>query len=400
MSKKQHLAALFVAIGSAAAGGMAWALEPQGYRTAEGLVVTPLLTVRERYDDNLRAAEWNTESSFVTTVAPSLELGAKGRKAAFALTFAAPSYVYHSSHEDDHTDTHVTSMVDLTFDSRNRLGVDAGYHRIEDTTSTVQSIENDRWEASNIGAIYGYGAETARGQVQAGFRYDQIRFLNDLALPGGGILNADRDRDVTAAFGTLFVAVAPKTKALLEARHTTYDYTSNVSLNSTNVAVLAGMSWEATAITRGTVKVGRETKSFERAGVGDKSNTMWEAAVDWSPRTYSTFTLTSYSRLDEGTNGAYAIESRSLNLNWKHQWLQRLRSQVSVGTTQQDYLGAPLASGAERADDVLAVGAGLTYAMRRWLDAGVSYSFLQGDSNAPGRSYDRNIVALNLDVSM
>lgn len=400
MSKKQHLAALALVIVSGGVAGVAMALEPQGYRTAEGLVVTPLLTVRERFDDNLRAVELNPESSFVTTVAPSLELGAKGRKAAFAFTLAAPSYIYHSSHEDDHTDVHLTSMLDLAFDRRNRLGLDAGYHRIEDTASVVQSLQNDRWEASNVGAIYGYGAETARGQVQLGVRLDQVRFRNDLVLPGVGILNADRDRDVSAWFGTLFVGVAPKTKALLEARHTAYDYASNPALNSANQALLAGVSWEATAITRGMVKVGSETKSFERAGVPDQSKAMWEVSVDWSPLTYSTFTLTSNSRLDEGTNGAYVIETQALNLGWKHQWLKRLRSQVSLGSTQQDYVGAPLASGAERADDIFSAGAGLTYAMRRWLDIGLSYSFLQGDSNAPGRSYERNIVALNVDVSM
>lgn len=400
MSKKQHVAALALATAAIVAGGDALAIEPQGYKTAEGLMFTPLLTVRERYDDNIRAVEVSPKSSFVGMIAPSLTLSAEGRTAAFDLTLALPNYIYHSSRADDHTDTHLTSSLDLDFDRRNRLGLDAGYHHMEETASVVQNLQNDRWETMNIGAIYGYGAQTARGQVEVGTRLEQIRFKNDVVLPGGSILNADRDRDVSAFFGTFYLAVAPKTKLLLEARQTTYDYASNALLNATNQALLAGVTWEATAITKGTVKVGNETKSFEAGGLGDKSNAMWEVSVDWSPLTYSTFALRSNSRFDEGTNGAYAIKTSLVSLDWKHQWLQRLRSEVSVSQTRQDYLGAPLASGAERSDDIGAAGLGLTYSMRRWLDLGLSYSMLKGDSNAPGRSYDRNIVALTVDASM
>lgn len=400
MNNKHYVAALVLATAASAMTGVAQAVEPQAYRTPEDLLVTPLLTVRERYDDNIRATQFNPQSSFVTTLDPSVSVGAEGNKAAFNVTLDLPMQVYHSYHDNDHTDTHLTGSLDLDFDRRNRLGLDAGYHRQEEVASVVQNLQNDKWETLNASAIYGFGARTARAQVEVGARAEQVRFKNDLVLPSGALLNSDRDRDVSSVFGTFFVAVAPKTKLLLEARQTTYDYVSNPLLDSTNQALLAGVTWEATALTKGSVKVGSETKAFDTAGIPDANHSMWEAAVEWNPVSYSVFRLTTNSRLDEGTNGAYVIETQTVTLDWTHQWLKRLKSEIEVGSTKQDYVGFVLPSGQSRSDDITRAGFGLIYDMRRWLDVGVSYSYLKGDSNELGRSYDRNIIALTMDASL
>lgn len=398
---KNYQAATLSLVAAATLATQAWALDPVGYKTAEDLLITPGLQVSERWDDNFRSVEAGEESSFVTTVAPRVNFNAKGRKTEFNLDFGVSHDIFHSSHGDDNTDRNAGASLALTFDRRNRLNLNAGFVHVEDTSSLVQNLQNDIHEQFDAGLTYGYGAETARGQLEFGASTSRLRFRNDMVLLGGAVLNADRERDADQLKGIFYVALAPKTKALFEVRQTEFSYVSNSILDSTNTALLAGVKWEATAQTQGTVKVGSETKEFESAALGETDNAMWEVSVIWSPLSYSTFTLSANSRFDEGNNGASVIEAQSTALDWRHQWLKRLSTNANLAVSSQDYVGAPVnLGGADRADEILTAGFGVTYAMRRWLDIGLGYQFSQNDSNAPTHSYERNLVALTANASL
>lgn len=387
MTMKFKARSLAVAV-SAALSANAWAVEPQSIKLSEGLLFTPTLEVSERHDDNFRAVEDNEESSWITSVTPTFVLGAEGRKSAYQLSYSAVSDTFHSSHKDNNTDHHVNADAGYEFDSRNRLKLNAGFHKIEDTASEDQNVENDKYTTSNVGGVYSFGAQTARNQIDFGANYQELRYQNS------DNLNADKERDTTALNTILYHAVAPKTRALVEARHTDYDYVSNTRLNSNNVALLAGLTWDATAKTTGTVKFGGEKKRFDDSSIDDESGGMWEVGVKWSPRTYSTFGLNTRRALDEGDNGASSIESQSTTLSWDHEWMDRLSSTVSYTYSDQDYQDIT------RTDKIDTFGVGLTYEMRRWLDLGVGYKYSENDSDAVGESYERNIFSISATASL
>lgn len=387
MTMKFKARSLAVAV-SAALSANAWAVEPQSIKLSEGLLFTPTLEVSERHDDNFRAVEDNEESSWITSVTPTFVLGAEGRKSAYQLSYSAVSDTFHSSHKDNNTDHHVNADAGYEFDSRNRLKLNAGFHKIEDTASEDQNVENDKYTTSNVGGVYSFGAQTARNQIDFGANYQELRYQNS------DNLNADKERDTTALNTILYHAVAPKTRALVEARHTDYDYVSNTRLNSNNVALLAGLTWDATAKTTGTVKFGGEKKRFDDSSIDDESGGMWEVGVKWSPRTYSTFGLNTRRALDEGDNGASSIESQSTTLSWDHEWMDRLSSTVSYTYSDQDYQDIT------RNDKIDTFGVGLTYEMRRWLDLGVGYKYSENDSDAVGESYERNIFSISATASL
>ena len=398
---KNYQAATLSLVAAAVLASPAWALEPIGYKTAEGLLITPKLQISERWDDNFRSLETNAESSFVTAIAPSINFNAKGKKSEFNLDFTAVQDIFHSSHGDDNLDRGAAATLALTFDRRNRLKLNAGFQHTEETSSLVQKFENDVSEQVDAGLLYGYGAETARGQIELGASTSRLGYANGLVLPGGAILNADRERDADQLKAILYAALAPKTKLLAEVRQTEFSYVTNTTLDSTNLALLAGLKWDATAQTQGSIKVGTETKEFKKAGVAEADNSMWEVSVTWSPLSYSTFTLNSSSKLDEGNNGARVVESQSTALDWSHQWLKRLSSKVGVSVASQDYIGAPVVpGGADRADELLSANLGVTYNMRRWLDLGLGYNFSENDSNAAARSFERNVVSLTVTASL
>lgn len=379
---------LVAAAVSLACCGSVMAIEPQSVKVTEGINLTPTLKVTERYDDNFRAVETNEESSWITSVSPTLTLNADGRKSAYRVSYTADSDTFHSSSKDNNVDHRLQAEAGFEFDARNRMKLTAGYDDVEETASDSQNVENDKYNTTKVGGVYAYGAESALMQLEGGVGYEELRYTNS------GHLNADKERDSTALRGTFYYRVAPKTKLLLEGRHTDYSYVSNTRLDSTNLGALVGATWEATAKTTGTVKIGRETKNFDQSGMDSASKGMWEAGVTWAPRTYSRFTLNTRQGIDEGDSGASTIDSRNITLGWEHDWNKRLRSNLSLARSDQDYQDIV------REDELDTLGVGLTYAVRRWLDVGVGYKYSDKDSDAAGESYTRNIYALTVTASL
>ena len=366
----------------------AWALEPQGIKLTDALVFTPTLQVGERYDDNFRAVEKGVQASWISSISPSFVVAAEGRKSAYALGYTANSDVFHSSQKDNNTDHLLTADAEYQLDVRNRLKLKAGYNKIEETAADDQNSENDKFSTTSFAGMYTYGANSARGQIDFSADHRQLRYQNS------GDLNTDKERDTTALSSTFYFRVGPRTRALVEARHTEYDYVSNDRLNSNNIALLSGLAWDATAKTSGTVKIGGERKRFDESSIDDKSASMWEVGLRWNPRTYSTFDLSTRRSIEEGDDGASAIQSQLIEVSWKHQWLKRLSSNVSYSLNDREYQDV------DRDDEINTFGAGLTYSMRRWLDLGLSYKYLENDSTAANESYQRNIYMLSFTASL
>lgn len=386
MSKKLHISLLALAV--TAASSSALAVEAMSIKLADGLEFTPTLKVSESYDDNFREVENDEESSWITTIAPTFTLGAEGRKSAYKLSYSAVSDTFHSSKKDNNTDHHLTADAGFEFNDRNRLKLNAGYHDVEETAGLDQKVENDMFNTKNVGGVYTFGAQSARAQIDLGANYEELRYTNT------GRLNADKERDTTALKSTFYYRVAPKTKVLLEGRHTDYDYVTNDRLNSENIGLLAGVTWEATAKTTGTAKFGREKKDFDDSSISEKSTGMWEVGATWEPRTYSRFSLNTRRGFDEGDSGASTIKTQSTTLSWEHDWAERLSSNVSYTRMDQEYQDT------NREDQIDTFGIGLTYEMRRWLDIGIGYKYSENDSDAANESYERNIYALSFTASL
>lgn len=214
-----HRRLLFAALASTL-GASAWALEPATVELTDGLALTPTLKLGAGYDDNFRAAETREESSVVSTIAPTLAIGADNGKLKFDASYTANHEIYHSSRKDDNTDHILGARIELQPDARNRFNASAGYRKIEETAVADQKIENDRFNSSNVGGTYTYGAESATGQLRLGLNHDRLRYDNGLDPAGGGRLNADKERDSNAYVGAFLYRIAPKTKAVLEGRYT------------------------------------------------------------------------------------------------------------------------------------------------------------------------------------
>lgn len=365
----------------------ACALDPQPVNI-QGLQFYPSLLLGERYDDNYREAAYAAPSSWITTLEPRLRLVAEDRNSAYRLTYAGAQQTYHDDSSASHLDHRLLLEGILEFTARHRLTLKAGYSRLEETASTAIPGVNDEYSLRTFGTTYRFGAETARNNLEFAANHERLRFHDD------SLVNAREERDASRLGVTWFHRIGG-TRALIETRYEDFDYVQPDSpLNSHNLALLTGAVWEASAKTSGRIRAGYQRKEYDDDRRDGLESPMWEIGLDWEPRSYSRFSLTTRQAYDEGDDGADAIKHTRTRLDWRHEWSERLSSTLFVGAARLRYQGL------DREDDLSSAGLTLTYQPRRWLELALGYSHWDNDSTVDRERFQRNLYTLTATGSL
>lgn len=366
-----------------------WAeIDPQDIRLGV-FRFTPTLEVRESYDDNYRGLADNEQASWVTGINPKFLLGTGNRNSEYELEYSLNSDVFHSDSDASNTDHHLKLRSLLEFTSRHRVSWGLEYHRVEETADTEIDTENDKYSQAIARGAYRFGAASARNQLEFGTHYEQRRYHNS------GNLNAGEERDSLMFNSIWYHRLGGSTRALLEARHTDHDYKQDTERrDSTNVALLGGAIWDATAKTSGNVRIGAERKDFDSDTRKDFTSPMWEVGATWKPRTYSAFNLNTRRAFDEGDDGASTINDWTTQATWDHEWTSRIATELKYRYSEREY------EGISRDDERTSYGAGVTYSPDRWIDVTLSYLRTENDSTLDVETYDRNIYLLSFELSL
>ncbi|MFC6670566.1 outer membrane beta-barrel protein [Marinobacterium aestuariivivens] len=282
------------------------------------------------------------------------------------------------------------------FSSRHRLDLNAGYDRVEQVADSTLLGENDRYHSSSVGAVYGFGIESATMQLELAVDQERKRFDNS------GTLNRDKDHNSRALSATAYYRLAPKTRALFEVGATEFDYLgfpssggTNPDLDSVNHSYFAGLAFDATAKTTGSFRIGHEEKDFDDPDKNDPGLTAWRADLTWQPRSYSTFRLTARQGIDEGSIEEQFVETRTTGLAWNHRWNAFFSTGLAYARTKKDYENA-----ANRQDDMNSYRIGLTWDLRRWVSLELGYRYRERDSNVDRENFERNLYSAGLNVSL
>ena len=381
------------------------AIEPRNVQ-AGPFYIAPTLDVAARYVDNLFRLDEDKKSTWVTEYTPKLLTWLQDGNNTYSLSYQLEDSHYASSHDDDFTDHRANLDLHHEFNVRNVLNINGEYydgHEERGTGLTEGEIaelidEPVEYESNRIGGDYTYGNRLSRGRLELAARtvsYEYKNFRNFTRF---------RDRDADTYGATFFWKIGPKTDALLEVRAIDNDYDkvnpldSAGTLDSEEMNYLVGLSWDATAKTTGSIKVGAYDREYDSSGRSDDDGFQWEVDVTWKPRTYSSINLNT-RRVSQETNGlGDFIDTSEYAVAWDHKWTLRSRTRMSFLYGDDDY------SGVERSDDRIELEASFSHELKRWLDLGFGYRFEQRDSNARslGESldYTQNIFFVEAKLSL
>ena len=340
-------------------------------------------------DDNLFLARNNEVSSTILMFSPGITLTARGRATAFEFKYAAVVGRYPQSDADNYVDHSGRVMFDMTFDRRNflRIGLDAvRSHDPRGSTDRPVAGRPDVYQEIRPSIGYAFGAPGARGRVELYASEADRRYQNNRAT------TAAADREIREVGAALYARLATRTYALVEGRHTDIAYKLPLSPSGEEQRLFGGLTWEATAATTGTVKVGRLERETDRGG--EDTATVWEGIVSWNPRTYSKFDFFTSRTTNEATGVGRFILSSTGGLSWNHAWSSYFSTGVDLRYQKDEYRGF------DRRDEIRSVGLKAGYKFRRWLTLGAEYNHTNRDSSLPIFEYDKNLYMLTATASM
>lgn len=349
---------------------------------------TPWAGFAVGYDDNLFLTPANERTSWLYILSPGFRLDARSPNSVLQLTHQHQFGRYTSSHEDDYVDHTTRFQYDVAFSGRafGRAGVDyVKSHDPRGSTDRPISSRPDEYTLISPNATFAFGAPGAAGRIETYYSFARKRYDNNRAT------TVFSDRDTQEYGGVLYVRVAPKTYVLGEIRQTDIDYRIRSPFSAEERRYFAGVSWEATAATTGTLKFGRLKRTPE-FGFHETTDTSWEALITWAPRTYSVFNFYTARTTNESTGLGNFILTSVAGADWNHQWSSVLMTGVSFKYQKDEYQGFP------RTDDTKVLGLKVGYKMRRWLTLGAEYNYTQRDSNL-NFDYNKSLYLLTATVA-
>lgn len=357
------------------------------------ITVHPSVNLDVRHDDNIYSTPNNRTADQILVLTPALRLEARQAANTFSVRMSTTMGQYQNNTAENYTNYNVNGMADLDLGTRLRANLSADYVDGVDprgSTNNPLSTTPDRYRQFQGRGIVSYGARGAKGRID--FELGQMRrnYYNNRAI------TAANDRTADELGATFYWRVGPKTSLLFQGKHSRVDYTLSAStLGSSENALLAGATWEASAKTMGTFKIGMVEKDFDDAARGGSRAISWNGELRWSPRTYSNVYL-SLNRAPAETTGGVGnfIDRTSTAARWTHDWSSRLTTEASASYLTDAYQGAA------RTDNTQNYGVKASYKMRRWLSFGGDYAHSIRSSDDGNFGYKRNVFMLFLNATL
>ncbi len=299
------------------------------------------------YDTNIFDSGDDDFESWITRLSPDFLLSSTPGKRQFSAQYVGDYGKYSKSPDDDYEDHLLTGSGLFQTGSRGLLDVSAAFEQGHDRRgagstqgfppdSPLFPSEPDEFERIGWAVEYTHGRKDARGRLEFSVGENALEYSN----------NRDRtqffDRDDKFASARLTIGLQERSSFVVEARYTNTDYDVDRpggSLTGDNWRALVGFTWEATAKTEGSIRVGAQQRSFDDPARETTDTTSWDVAFRWSPREYSHFDFVTTRENEETIGGGNFIDRSSYGVSWTHEWAIGLESVLSWDRREDDFVG-------------------------------------------------------------
>jgi len=363
----------------------ALAVEPANFKVGP-VYIAPTLDMEGRYVDNLFRSNSREKSTWVAEVTPRIQAWLQNGASTYSVSYELNDSTYASSHADDYTDHQGINGEYYDGHEERGTGLSEGLAQIID--SPVE------YERATIGGDYTFGNRESKGRITLAAKNVDYEFQN--------FRNATRfrDYDQDTYSGIFYWKVGANTDVLLQARaiDTQYSFTDKTnragSYDSDEVNYLVGVSWDATAKTSGSIKIGSYDRTYDSRFRDDDDGFQWEAELRYKPRTYSTIDVGT-RRYSQETNGlGDFINTEEYTASWNHDWNGRSSTHLGLVYADNDY------SGSLRSDERTDAEASYSYKVKRWFDLGAGYRYENRDSDFRSLNYNQNIYFIKAKLSL
>ncbi|HIG44793.1 MAG: outer membrane beta-barrel protein [bacterium] len=350
-------------------------------------------------DDNVFLLSSSALDDSILRVSPSARFVGKSGMNTYSVLYNGEKAFYDNFDSESYYDQRLGGIVNFDFSGKTNLTLDASFADLHDDRGTggsegdqARAGEPDEYDLLKYGFDFKLGTNTSRFQGQVRADVADKEYTNNREV------TFDRDFERTTYGGAVFYNLSTQSALLFEVIAGDIEYDSlpstGFTLDSEETAYLVGFQWEIGAKTTGHVKVGQQDKKFDDPAREDQDGSSWNVAANWSPRTYTTFTLGT-SRAFRETNGfGDDILSTSYDVSWQYVWNSRFLTNLKYAYIEDEE--QPTA----RVDETNRFDFNAVYNFRRWMDIEFDAAFADRKSNATLIPYDRTIYTLSVNLGI
>jgi polysaccharide biosynthesis protein VpsM len=370
------------------------------------MAVTPTLGMHAKYRDNIYLQDKDPTSSWIYRLSPAILGQIQDRDNIYQLRYRGEAGWYDEdsrNNRNNYFDHFINASAKLHLAERWLATADASWAQLHEDrgtgltegdigTTITEPLEYDK---TRIGGSLQYGAGSGSARVKVNGSYSEKEYQNFRDV------TRNRNLDTTRLGTTFFYPIGPRTDTFLEYRYKKSDYPNQIagarSLDSDQNAALIGLEWEVTPdLTRSSVRVGWQRKSFDEPSRNDNSSFTWALSLWMSPTDRDTVFVQGSGAPDETALVGDYINRNRLLVNWTHNWSDRVHSVLGASYGRDQYENTLN----DREDDIYTGSIRVAYQFRRWASIFSSYEYAQKDSSSPGLDYTDHIFQLGIDLSL
>ena len=346
------------------------------------LKVNPFFSFSETFRDNITYAQNDKKSDSITTVTPGIRLQLPFQTHVAEFEYYPVFEVYGKYTEEKTTDHHAGGSVDFKVGDRLELQLSDNYERGHEPRSSTPTGTIEIFH-SNVAAASASYRLTDRFTAHLDYGRSTWRFIT----------SDFRDREENQFAGAVYYRVLPKASVFIEYGHRYIDYAGEtLDLDSTVGTLQAGLTWDFSSRSKGTLKAGLARKTFASSTWSNGMVKVGSADVRHDFATNTTVVLTAQRSMNEpnipGINyfiatGAYAELTQ--------RFVQKWAAVVRVAYVEDQYF--------IRTDRTALSGAGFRYRAVDWLEFALDYNWQKRQSNIEGNDYTEQSSIIMVNIS-
>lgn len=355
----------------------------------------PYLLWKDTYSSNIFSTPVNEKHDWITTVIPGLKIDVPmEKKHLFEAEYNAIMNRHNFYVTENTTAMNARAFVQSEVTSKFNFKVAENWAQAnEPRGQSATGFIEKYWSSKTSGTATYQVVDISKLQFDFSkdkYVYRQSKFRN-------------RNEDFGA--GYIYFKVLPKTHVFAEYEHRRIDYEKTENKLDNDVdSGFAGVTWELSEQSKGTVKGGYTSKRFDANELRASNVNSWAAFVDASHNfTRSTSLKVTGQRTVNEANlqGSYYFVSTGVYGELTQRFFRKA-SVVLSGSYATDKFSNAVASISplRRIDNTAGGGLALKYAFAEWLEGALSYNHRTRDSNINANDYDVNEYAISLNLSL
>src|SRR4030042_5138313 len=367
------------------------------------LEVHTSIGLTETYNDNIYKNYGNlrSESDWITTLTPGIQFSLPLQRHSFQVDYRADVNWFSSNSNTNYTNQRVGGAVNLDFPGGLIFKFSDYYSDaiIPRKAKTGNNSSSDPYRdlpyTSNDLNIMGKYRFVDRWAVEA--RYNNYDYAYKNSYDQGG----NYKRDLYG--GSLYYRFTSKMDAVLDYNFGKTTYKTTSTNNNNEQSIYLGLSFDPTSKLQGYAKLGWTQKDYDITLTGrNNSFSGISSLIDltYSLSRYDGLTFKGNRTIQEDVDSNAPFINTDFSLWYRHvlAWNEKvsLNANAGYGTGKFEQSTTDIDGTVKTRDDKrLYAGAGIAYAIQRWLTLGVNYSYTDNNSNFLNYKYKENKVWFN-----